>query len=332
MSDQTLEQEFLDLFGKLNENDATAQDQLFSNGRFFPGNVAAGKHLPYDRFEHYESLLKLVAEKFPEKFLRVHKGTPYYFLAWTAFDFRDYERAVFYMDAAISEDMKNNPAGWHGSPAGHFMFLRKDETAQAAQRITARAYYELDEALKSFCRDFSATLTIDKLVNRFVHANLQYQTHRSVVTSLYSFVLEFKDRELQLNLRSAGGGSIEPFLLHLLKGCLIFESILKEVYTSMAGEQLGAILKNQFISQDLSYKSALIDTSVGVRHTLQDIVRHLLPFLQTEAPHNRAITLTYAVRNVTSHSLLWPDVFPQHYADLYRAIVFAVFYVINKKY
>ncbi len=142
MNDQAFQQEFLELFEQLDENDSDAQEAFFSNGRFFPGNVPEGKHLPYDRFELYETRLKLLVEKFPEKFRRCHKGTPYYFLAWTAFDFRDYERAVFYMDAAISEDIKastSSPTGWHKTPAAKFMFLRKDDPNQAAQRVTAAA-------------------------------------------------------------------------------------------------------------------------------------------------------------------------------------------------
>jgi hypothetical protein len=236
------------------------------------------------------------------------------------------------MDAAVSEDIRIDPKGWQLRPASQFMFLRKDEGGQTAQRITREAYARLENTIAEFNRVFGLTLTGEALVERFVKANLHDKTHRSIITSLYSFVLEASDLELQLSLRSADGGSVESFLLHLLKGCLIFESILKEVYIGLAGAELGSILKDPFISRDLNYKSALIDTTASVRKTLQDIVKHVLPFLQKENPSDRAITIAYAVRNTTSHSLLWPDVFPQHYLDLYKSVLFSIYCVITKKY
>lgn len=332
MTDAATQKELLALFAGLDENVVGAQEALFSNLKFFPGNVPGAVHAPYERFLVYESNLKLLQEADSEKYRRIHKGTPYYFLAWTAFDFRDYERAVFYMDAAVSEDIRQNPKGWHTSPASDFMFLRKDKGGQTAQRITSDTYAKLEACIAKFNAVFGRSLSVEALVSRFVRANLHDKTHRSIVTSLYTFVLEASDRKLQLSLRSSEGGSVEPFLLHLLKGCLILESILKEMYTSMSGAELGSIIKDPFISRDLNYKSGLIDTTAGVRKTLQDIVKHLWPSLQQEDPQNLAITVAYAVRNTTSHSLLWPDVFSQHYDQLFEAILAGILYVIDKKY
>lgn len=329
--DLSLRETFLAHFAALDGRDARAADAFFSNGQFFPGTTIPADR-PYERFRAYENLLDLLRRTDPDKFARLHKGTPYYFLAWTAFDFRDYERAVFYMDAAISEDVRVDPGGWHSRPASHFIFLRKDHVSQSAQPITAAAHAVLDRTLAEFNGSFGAQLTVENLVDRFVKTILLDPAHRSVVTSLYSFVLEFDDRATQLALRSMGGGTLEPFLLHLLKGCLVFESLLKGIYTGLAAADLGSILKDPFITRDLRYKSILIDTSAGVRKTLQDIVRHLWPALQAEAPHDRAITIAYAVRNTTAHSLLWPDVFAQHYVDLFRSILFAIYYVICTKY
>lgn len=327
---ETDKKEFFKLFNDVDENVSSSCDKFFENQKFFPGNVIGQKHLPYDRFEIYESNLKLLRETFSGKFDKVHKGTPYYFLGWTAFDFRDYERAIFYMDAAISEDARIDPLNWQNRPASQFLFLKS--SGQVAERNIKNINNQLSKIIKEFNNSFSSNLSVEDFISKFVNKNLNDKTHRSIITSMYSFSLELDDRLDQLKIRSIDGGSLEPFLTHLFKGCLVFESILKEVYTSFSTTELGSILKDQFVSQDLQYKNSLIDNTAGVRKTLQDIVRHLLPYLKKEKPQDRCITITYAIRNTTSHSLLWSDVFINDYKDICEAILFSCFYIIIKKY
>jgi len=64
---------------------------------------------PYETFKHYESLLEQIKNVNPNKYNKIHKGNPLYFLGWIAFDLKNYEKAVFYMDAAAAEDIKINP-------------------------------------------------------------------------------------------------------------------------------------------------------------------------------------------------------------------------------
>jgi hypothetical protein len=52
------------------------------------------------------------------KYRQIHKGIPFYFMSWLAFDLRNYEKALFYIDAGISEDVRKNPKGWQENP-GH---------------------------------------------------------------------------------------------------------------------------------------------------------------------------------------------------------------------
>ncbi|MFA5387433.1 MAG: hypothetical protein WC322_03480 [Candidatus Paceibacterota bacterium] len=112
---------YFELFNRVDEKNSQCCDRFFENQKFFPGNTIGQKHVPYERFEAYESNLKLIKENFSDKFDKMHKGTPYYFLGWTAFDFRDYERAVFYMDAAISEDIRIDPSNWFERPASQLL-------------------------------------------------------------------------------------------------------------------------------------------------------------------------------------------------------------------
>ena len=336
MNRSSTNQEFLDEFGQLNDNDRSAQDSFFSNPRHFPGNVATQTHAPYERFYFYETRLKLLKEQYPDKYKVVHKGTPFYHLSWAAFDYGDYERAFFYMDAAISEDIINTslagsaPEDWHTSPSAQLIFLDMKNRRASGYRITAKAYGQLSSEIELFNNAFGVSLSVEDLVNRFIKKGINDPAHRSIVTSFHSFVLEFEDRITLLKLRSSGGGSIEPFQVHLLKGCLLFESILKEAYPSQKDNPLAAILNA--VAGDLCYRCALISESAKLRNSLKDIVEQMVPFLNGKSVYDRAITLTYALRNTTAHSLLNADVFEQHYADLYRAVLSAMLYVINKKY
>lgn len=322
-------------FAALPDSNPGEANKLFTGQRYpdyFPGNTTAQPSRPFEFFCKYEKGLRILQAADAKKFNFIHKGIPYYFMAWTAFDFHDYERAVFFMDAALSEDIRNGPTEWENWPAAMFLFLKKDAPNQSAKRITTTVHDRFDRIITKFNGVFGENFTVDQLIQRYVHPEAIDNAHRSTVTALYSFVLEAEEREELLKLRSAGGGSIEPFVIHLFKGCLVFESILKEIYPGMVGSQLGKILKDPFIQHDLKFNGELIDRTAAVRHTLQDIVRHLIPFLVKESPSNRALALTYALRNTTAHSLLWPDVFANSYQELHEAITFAICYLLVKKF
>ena len=102
--------------------DESMGDELFH--LFGPGNVIPFPDKPFERFSDYENLLKQMRKSDRQKYEKIHKGTPFYFLAWTAFDLRNYEKALFYIDAAISEDIKNaNTEPWLQLPASKFRLL-----------------------------------------------------------------------------------------------------------------------------------------------------------------------------------------------------------------
>jgi hypothetical protein len=91
-------------YESLNDN-TMAGDTYFQN--YGAGNLTGGQILkPYERMKAYECLLELLKAHNQDQFFRIHKGTPYYFLGWTAFQIEDFDKALFYMDTAISEDLR----------------------------------------------------------------------------------------------------------------------------------------------------------------------------------------------------------------------------------
>lgn len=192
----------------------------------------------------------------------------------------------------------------------------------------------LKTELKDFNKHFSKPLLIPSLVNKFINSGFKETYHRTLISSFYIFILEAQALLDLLKRRSANKGSIEPFLSHLHKGGLILESIFKEIYTSLSSETLRTIVGDPFIRQDLK----LEDYQTGnIGKTLEDIVKHLLPRMESDRKklkiHNQWFRLSYYLRNTTSHSLLWPDVFDESiYRQLYRQILFSIFYLIKEKY
>jgi hypothetical protein len=195
--------------------------------------------------------------------------------------------------------------------------------------------------MNEFSDSLGVSFDLDGLVKTFIVKKIKEAEYRSIIPALYLYIYESEQRLLQLKIRSDRGGTIEPFVLHLLKGCLIFESLLKLIYSSRSPSTLADILNDAFIRDDLNYcknpktiNKDLIGHIAGVRNTLQDIIVHLLPYLEKKSyVSDQWITLSYALRNVTTHNLSWPDKFNlENYEKLYKSVLFSIFYLIYKKF
>ena len=66
------------------------------------GNDTEVVDRPFERFKHYEELMHGLRSLDVRKYEEMHKGTPFFFMAWLSFDMRNFERALFYLDTAIS--------------------------------------------------------------------------------------------------------------------------------------------------------------------------------------------------------------------------------------
>ena len=294
---------------------------------FGPGNVVHLIDRPYERFSDYEELLCILEQKDPEKYHDIHKGTPFYYLCWTAFDLRNFEKALFYIDAAISEDVRKQPDDWINQPGSAFLTLR-DPQIQVAGRTIEKVRQHLEKELNRF-NNFSGLppLDIQAFIDRFVRVLVLEQdvTKRTIVSAFYVFLLEYFDRYLELRIRSFFGGSILPFVSHLFKGGLIFESLLKHLYPEPAQPRrtLADILNSLAFRNDFQGQ---IPTGSS---TLQDIVDGI----QGNSIQS-AFTATSRLRNTTGHNLVWDDVFnnPDTYQNLFCQEMNAILYLISSKF
>jgi len=315
----------LSAFRQLSITNPSDGDKFFET--WCPGNSTSIIDRPYERFRDYEIFLEILKSDDKQKYEKIHKGTPFYFLAWTAFDLRNYEKAIFYMDAAISEDRRKDPINWLNNPASQFLTLNHLGN-QTAVRITRHLRDEINTAIQGFNSVSKLpVMSVESFVDKFVKQLINKKANYSIITALYSFILEFEDREKELSLRSIDGGSIEPVLTHLFKGGLIFESLLKQLYPKDDNgndcKTIGAVFHTNNFSSDFIPR---IKTGAN---TLQEIITGIVDNdLQT------AFYTTGKLRNAAGHNLVWDDIFnnSNNFRKLYEQQVNAIFYLIQKKF
>lgn len=231
---------------------------------------------------------------------RIHKGYIFYFLAISAFLLHDFQSAAFFFDSAASEDMKNDPNP--RTPALLFMILDGQNPNQAAQELTQIAERWLRTMVDEYNRcTGSVAMTVEVVRQHFLeHAITDRREWRTLVTSWISFLLEWSHRFHILNLR-VEDGTWEPFYLHLFKGCLLFESLLKSEPSGQVTEQtLGGILNDAN-----SYARLRLGITGNVRTggaTLGDILRDA-PLAATDIQTD--IEFTAKLRNTVGHNLGW---------------------------
>lgn len=224
-------------FEQLVIHDGGTGDRYFET--FGVPNIIELSNAPYERLTCYEYLMQELVKTDASKFSMIHKGTPYYFLAWTAFEIRNYGKSIFYMDLALGEDIKKidftgktseditkealkNPGGnlWKLIPEG------------PAARVITQLKEALSKMLIGFHQRTTEQISLNDFVDNFI---LEYiiknPKNRSLVSAVYSYICEATDLCETLKIRSQNTSSIEPLLANLFKGGLIFESLLKLVST-----------------------------------------------------------------------------------------------------
>lgn len=318
----------LELFRTTDFTGAARGDWFFS--LFAPGNTIFFAERPFERFSDYEELLWRLREADAVKYRQIHKGIPFYFMSWLAFDLRNYEKALFYIDAGISEDVRKNPEGWQENPGARFLLL--DQRDQAAARTVLAVRTLLERELDRFNQTSNLpTLQVEGSWRTFVGKLMADSSQRTIVSALYVFLLEFEDRVRELTLREGStGGSNQPFTVHLFTGGLLFESLLKLCYPQNdrggRNRTLGDVLWTTEFQRDFALTTAPA-SSARTLEEIHDAIQGGTTTVQA------AFSTAAKLRNTTGHNLVWDDIFdtPQKYIDLFQAAIKAILFVIARK-
>ena len=304
--------------------DINQGDWFFST--FGPGNLTNATDRPHERFSDYETLLNLLRDRNQQKYNELHKGTPFFFLSWLSFDLRNYEKALYYLDAAISEDVKNAGPYWVNKPGAEFLKLTTQQ--HVAGRIIAQVRGLLIEQIERFNNVSGlGNITIDNFIDNFVANLIHDPSARTIVSALYIFILEKNERMMELKIKSTEGSSLGPIIAHLFSGGIIFESLLKKLYPTKNDGSPIKTLGNIFHTTSFTADFATgIQTSA---ETLQDILDAI-----NDNTLVTSFTATARIRNTTGHNLVWDNIFNDttKFEMLYNQIINALFYIVERKY
>jgi hypothetical protein len=244
------------------------------------------------------SLLNQTKQFAPEKYANEPKGTPFYFMGIAAFASHDYQTATFFFDAAVAEDVINYPED-NNKPALLFMRLEKTELGEAAQQVVNIVIAKLGAALEDYVgrKDSRKNLTLDHVREHFLD-HLQRSSLRTLTTTFISFLAEW-DYRLQMIDLTHREVSREPFFTHLYRGCVLFESLLKEnpVVQVKKTDALGEILKMPQLKERLGI--------INKVDTYCSDFEELVQLLTANMPPETAIECTAKTRNALGHNLVW---------------------------
>ena len=168
---------------------------------------------------------------------------------------------IYFFDAAVTEDLnsgsdpENNP-----SPSTRFLMLQGEPDDQAAKQITQYTQAKIERVLEHYDSKITKDpripqLTLDDLRKNFICYSLR-ATHepglRTLVTAFITYCTEWDFRKDHFEYGVAKGTS-EPFFLHLFRGCILFESLLKHnPFVQPNSKTLGKILNEKKIINELS--------------------------------------------------------------------------------
>jgi hypothetical protein len=252
------------------------------------------------------SLLTKCKQIDPMAYSQIHKGSAFYWIGMSAFLLNDYQTAAFFFDAAVSEDLR---AGCHpitrSTPSFKFLLVQGDLPEQAARDLVKI----IQDRFKFVITDYiqrpgsstnSPTLSLELIRSNFLLPSLQKGDEhlRSLATALISFLLEWYYLNVFLDLRIEQG-TVEPFIIHLFKGCVIFESLLrlnpKDPPPSTAHSLLPVL---QHLRRYLNIPNNMPISAPNLSQVFKDLAG-------ASNSIEDCIVYTGRVRNTISHNLGW---------------------------
>ena len=207
--------------------------------------------------------------------------------------------------------------------------LEGESENQAARELTKYAQTKVERALEHYHTKITknsetSSLTLDDLRKNFISYALTTKDKpglRTLVTSFITYCIEwdFRNEHFEYEVRV---GTSEPFFLHLFRGCILFESLLKHNPTiHPKNNMLGKMLKEPKIEDALKMNSIQ-----GGNFVLDDIFEKLQEF---DNSISTAIQISYMARNTLGHSLGWDTNLSQRqYRELYLIIATSCLHVI----
>jgi hypothetical protein len=324
------ESEIIELLNKIPDNEPLAASDFFVRFGLAP---LYHQERFFEALERGHEILHLIARLNPTKYEEMHKGYAFYFMGMAAYRLHDFQSAIFYIDATLSEDIKNFPNDTN-TPPHLFLRLEGDDPRQAAQMLTQGAQTSIEEYAKLYNDVLKQNnlgiphLTIEHIRSDFLRPSSlnPNRNTRSLASTFITFFLEFKYRDFQLRLRREPGTN-EPMIIHLYKGCLLFESLLKNnPLKQIRGRTLKPALSE--LKDELH-----LDFSTGFDINADSLGEALASAVAGNDEITSYISVTGKLRNTLSHNLGWPSqITPEQYLHGFLQVSIACLHALATLY
>jgi len=165
-------------------------------------------------------------------------------------------------------------------------------------------------------------LTFDEIQTSFLRPATQVGNEhlRTLVTTFISFILEWDHRYTLIDIRPELG-TAEPFFIHLFKGCLLFESLLKDKAPNK-GRKLEAVLRELRARLGFSGRKQMVISARDFQKIINDLPSN-------DKTVYWAIVQTGRIRNTTSHNLGWRVALnPMTYNTLAESVVISCLHAL----
>jgi len=264
----------------------------------FAGNAAAALNQGLDLLNRCHSIDEAA-------FAHIHKGTAYYWIGIAAFLVHEIELATFFFDASVAEDIRAGADPVHNpTPSIRFILIDGEPLEQAARNLVQVTQARIEELIANYNARPGriagvAPLTISDVRERFLRPAITpgRENLRSSATTFISFNMEWDFRNLLFDIRPTQG-TAEPFFLHLFKGCVLFESLLK-----------GNTVKTPPVTVPLGNALQLLHNELGIQNNLSigntDLPTIIADLAGADDSIQTAIQFTGRIRNTLGHNLGW---------------------------
>jgi len=285
----------------------------------------------------YKQLLNEIKKYDNNFYNEIHKGVPYFFIGWYSFLLKQYDQSIFYLDASLAEDKKTHKKNdvWLHSGAANFFKLKANYSGAYNifnDRKLPDLILNLINKYNELCEEIDTKITLQEFTNKFVE-KLIIEDNTAIITTLYSFILEFEDIQEMIKLRSINGGTIEPMIIHLFKGAVIFETLIKRTNKRPDGKDF-MVLNGLFTHETSPFVSKYPEFTINGGH-IEQLNEILIPLINDEYSNfvSAAFNTVYKIRNSTAHNLSWDDVFiDDNYEKMFLQIINSIFIVIQREY
>ncbi len=273
------------------------------------------------------------------RYKELHKGTAFYFLGISSFLVHSYQMAAYFFDAALSEDIRagKDPEN-DTAPAFCFMLIKNDIEQQQALLLVKNLKSILDFNIELYYLvnydkiKSSNNLNIESIRKNFLLPMLRSSNcgKRSIVTTFISYLLE-SNYISSLFRAVVTPGTLEPFYFNLLKGCILFESLLKENILHSIKPKRHTL--NLYLNQLWEYLS-LSENDCWKLSKKPITLNELLYYIERDDNKityniDTAIKITYNIRNTLAHSISWGITLAEHHYDLlYKMISSSILHAV----